>query len=44
MIAKLMEAAREGWRCVDRLHLPALVRASPTFEKGLLVERRTRPE
>jgi hypothetical protein len=39
MVFKLVESAQARWRAVTRAHLVALVRAGPTFESGVLVER-----
>ena len=39
MVFKLIEAASERWRYVNGPRQVALVRASPKFEKGVLIER-----
>jgi hypothetical protein len=39
MAFKLIEAAQDRWRAVNRPHLVALVRAGTRFEKGVIVER-----
>ncbi len=38
MAFNLIEAAEDRWRYVNGAHLVALVRAGPTFLKGVLVE------
>ena len=43
MMFKLIDAASERWRYVNGPHLVALVRAGAKFEKGVLIERPTRP-
>jgi putative transposase len=35
MAYKLLEAAQARWRCVNALHLVALVRACATFVDGI---------
>jgi hypothetical protein len=39
MAFKLLEAAQDRWRAVNRPHLVALVRAGSRFDKGVIVER-----
>jgi len=38
MVFKLIEAARERWRCVNGPLLVVLVRADAKFEKGVLID------
>ena len=37
--AKLIESAKDRWRCVNAPHLVALVRAGAIFVNGKLIER-----
>ena len=44
MAFKLLEAAQDRWRAVNRPHLVALVRAGARFDKGVMVERPDEPQ
>jgi putative transposase len=39
MAFELIEAAQDRWRCVNPLHLVALVRVVAVFRDGVLIER-----
>ena len=39
MTFKLLEAAQDRWRAVNRAHLVALVRAGARSDKGVMIER-----
>ena len=43
MAFKLLEAAQDRWRAVNRPHLVALVRAGARFDKGVIIERPDEP-
>jgi putative transposase len=43
MVFKLIEAPSECWHYVNGPHPAALVRVGARFEKGVLIERQTRP-